>query len=60
MKAGSQHTPIEVTVNEYQLPLLCSLRHDHHQIRVVVFVKQIMGHQTVHCLMGSQWMKDGN
>jgi len=60
MKAGSQHTPIQVTVNEYQLLLLCSVRHDHHQIPVVVFVKQIMGHQTAHRLMGRQWMKDGN
>ena len=60
MKEGSQHSPIQVTVNEYQLLLICSMRHDHRQIQVVVFVKQIMVHETVHCLMGSQWMKDGN
>ena len=57
-KVGSQCTPIGV--NEYQPPLLCSARRNHHQMQVAVFAKQIMDHQTVQCLMGSQWMKDGN
>ena len=30
MKARSQRTPIQVTVNEYQLLLLCSVKHSHH------------------------------
>ena len=39
MKAGSQRTPIQVTASEYQLLLLCSVRHNHRQIQVVVFYK---------------------